>query len=83
LQGHRNYPEAARRRGEQGSVGLRFTVLRDGHVQDVSIIRPSDFAALDTAALTMLQGTLVPEFPASMPQQSITVTVTVRFSLTK
>ncbi len=83
LQTHRAYPEAARRRGQQGSVGMRFTITRDGRVQKAAIATGSGFDLLDEAALAMLQDARVPEFPATMAQASITVTVTIHFTLAK
>jgi TonB family protein len=46
------------------------------------VVRSSGFETLDDAALAMLQGAHVPAFPAVMSQASITVTVTIRFTLT-
>ncbi|MEY3001838.1 MAG: hypothetical protein RLZZ428_213, partial [Pseudomonadota bacterium] len=34
---HKSYPRIAQRRGIQGSVKVRFTILRDGNVADISV----------------------------------------------
>jgi periplasmic protein TonB len=82
LAAHKNYPEAARRRGEQGAVALRFSVERSGRVSDITVIEGSGFSSLDAAAENLLRGASVPAFPGAMTQDKITVTVRVRFTLT-
>jgi protein TonB len=82
LAAHKTYPEVARRRGEQGSVALRFSVERSGRVADVTVERGSGSAVLDAAAEAMLRNATVPAFPAAMAQDRISVTVQIRFRLT-
>ena len=81
LAAHKSYPEEARRRGEQGSVALRFTVERSGRVTEVSVARGSGSTILDAAAEAMLRNVALPAFPASMSQDKVIVTVQVRFAL--
>jgi protein TonB len=45
------YPEASRRRGEQGVVRLELFVDQVGRITEVRVVESSGFAALDTAAL--------------------------------
>ena len=45
-----DYPDLARRRGEQGRVVLRVDVSVDGHPLSVSVARSSGFGILDSAA---------------------------------
>ncbi|HME26085.1 MAG TPA: energy transducer TonB, partial [Acetobacteraceae bacterium] len=82
LAAHKSYPEAARRRGEEGSVTLRFAVERSGRVTEVSVVRGSGSSILDAAAEAMLRNATLPVFPATMSQQRIVVTVQVHFALT-
>ena len=49
------YPEAARRAGEQGSVTLDALVLTTGGVSDVRIAKSSGSVVLDQAAMTEVQ----------------------------
>ena len=46
-----NYPEASRRRGEQGVVRVELFVDPTGRVADVRILESSGFSALDAAAV--------------------------------
>jgi protein TonB len=76
LAAHKNYPSAARQRGEEGEVLIRFTVEDNGRVSDVSIDKGSGHADLDAAALRMLQGATLPA-----PGAIATRTVRIRFRL--
>lgn len=62
---------------------LRFTVDRLGRVLDVVLVRGTGSAALDDAALAMLRSASLPAFDSDMPQERITVTVQVHYSLTE
>ena len=81
LEGHKNYPEAARQRGEKGRVGLRFSVERSGRVLDYAVISSSGYPDLDAAGEAMIRGAALPPFPADMTTPEIEVSVTVDFGL--
>ena len=44
------YPRWARERGFEGVVGVRFTLLPDGGVTDVKVVRPCHCEVLNKAA---------------------------------
>lgn len=71
LAANRRYPDEARRRSEEGEVTVRFTVMPGGQVSEAAIVKGSGFAALDAAALRLLQG-------ATLPSPGIEATRTVR-----
>lgn len=77
----RNYPEEARRRGEEGRVTVRFTVDRMGRVVEAAVAGPSGFVLLDAAALALLRQAVLPAFPPSMTQARVTLTTAVRYTL--
>jgi protein TonB len=81
LDGHKRYPADARQRGEEGRAVLRFEVDRSGRVLGYKILQSSGHAELDAAVEEMMHGATLPPFPAGMTQPSITVSVTIRFSL--
>lgn len=81
LASRKSYPEAARERGEEGNVEVRFTVERSGRVVAAAIVRPSGSALLDEAALGLLRQAAFPAFPEDMAQDRVTITTTVRYSL--
>ena len=81
LERNKIYPEAARRRGEQGSAILRFRVGRDGRVLAYHLVQSTGSATLDAAVDEMMRGATLPAFPTSMTQSEIAVSVPIRFSL--
>lgn len=48
-------PPAARRRGAQGTVGVRFTVQPDGRVTGCRVVGPSGDPALDDTTCAMIE----------------------------
>jgi protein TonB len=82
LQQNKRYPASAEARLEQGVVTLSFTVDRNGRVLARKIVRSSGVTALDDEVLAMIQRAQpLPAFPPAMVQQSINLTVPIRFSL--
>jgi len=80
LLAHKTYPEPARQRGIQGTVGLRFTLNRDGHVIGLAVSHSSGSDLLDNAAEAMLRNATL---PAPDPgQDRITVSVQLHYTLT-
>ena len=75
IQAHRFYPEAARERGEQGAVGVAFTIGPSGHVASASVVRPSGFAELDAAASKIVRSIAPPPPPGG----SYSANTTIRF----
>ncbi len=78
---HKRYPERARQRGDEGTVGIRFTVDPAGRVLDVAVTHSSGSALLDDAAREMLAGQRVPAFPPAMTLAQVAVPVNIRFQL--
>jgi protein TonB len=82
LAAHKTYPDAARRAGTEGGVVLRFTADRSGHVLRVAVVRGSGSAVLDAAAEGIVRGAALPPFTSGMTQETVTVTVQIRYALT-
>jgi protein TonB len=82
LAAHKTYPDEARRRGMEGTVVLRFTVDRSGRVLDVVLVRSAGSSMLDTAAEAMVHNATLPPFTDGMSQDTVTVTVQIRYALT-
>lgn len=62
---NRHYPEAARARGEQGTVRLALTIGRNGRVTSARVIGSSGSPALDQAALQMARSASCPAMETS------------------
>lgn len=81
LAAHKQYPDEARRNGQEGAVGVSFLVARDGRVERVMIEHSSGVPSLDRSVYAMLEDRTVPPFPDSMPQDHMDVRVTIRFEI--
>jgi len=82
LERHKIYPDAARRRGETGSVTVRFTISPSGALADIGVERSSGRKALDEAALlTVRRASPLPSPPVN-DGQGLPVRVTITFHLT-
>ncbi len=79
LLAHKTYPDPARQRGIEGTVGLRFTLDRAGHVIDLAVNRSSGSELLDSAAEAMLRNATLP--PPDPPQDRITISVQLHYAL--
>ena len=77
---NRHYPEAARERGEQGTVRLALTIDRGGHVVSARLIASSGSSILDQAALEMARNAHGRPLPPAMGS-SVSLTVPVRYSI--
>ncbi|HUI21813.1 MAG TPA: TonB family protein [Methylocella sp.] len=76
----KHYPEAARARGEQGTVRLALVIDRGGHVVSARIIGSSGSSTLDQAALDMARHASGQPLPADMGS-SVSLTVPIRYSI--
>jgi periplasmic protein TonB len=82
FEAHKHYPDSARQRGEEGSVGLSFRVDRFGRVLDYTLLNSTGYEDLDAGIDQMMRGAQLPPFPAGMTMSQIEVAVTIRFNLT-
>jgi periplasmic protein TonB len=83
FESHKRYPDSARERGEEGSVGLRFRVDRYGRVIDYALLNSTGYADLDQGVEQMMSGAQLPPFPPGMTAPQIEVSVRIGFSLTR
>jgi len=76
------YPPEARRRGEIGTVTVRFSINRAGKLRGAYVHASSKFPALDAAALDMVRKS-VPNtpFPADVTVPSILFEIDIIFKL--
>jgi protein TonB len=80
LSWNRHYPEAARARGEQGTVRLALTIDRGGHVVSARLVGSSGSSTLDQAALEMARNASGRPLPPEMGS-SVSLVVPVRYSI--
>ncbi len=75
------YPPAARRRGLTGTVQLEITMLPNGAIDSVLLLRSSSHPILDEAALDAVRALPPLPFPAGLDARSLTVRLPVVFEL--
>jgi periplasmic protein TonB len=82
LNRRKTYPTDAKKARQEGVVVIRFTVDRGGNISGASIKRGSGHALLDQATLQLLQRVApLPRMPASMPRDSVTLSLPIDYSL--
>jgi protein TonB len=82
LEKHKEYPAQARRRRDQGTAVLTFTMVRDGTIETANVTRSSGSAQLDQEVLAMIgRASPSPPFPDDFDRQRITLSVPVQFQL--
>jgi periplasmic protein TonB len=78
----KHYPPDAERRGWSGVAVVRFALRRDGSLVAISLLQSSGHASLDDAATESIRRAApLPSPPESVPGQTITLDLPLRFSL--
>lgn len=62
-----DYPQSALRRGEQGVVGIRFTVSPQGVMEGAELVRSSGSRTLDEATLRIIKSRISTRYPSFEP----------------
>jgi periplasmic protein TonB len=82
LNTYKRYPYEARLRREEGTVFLRFTMDRQGHVLRYSVAHSSGSVVLDNEALALImRAEPLPPVPADYPGDRLDLIVPLIFSL--
>ncbi|WP_235679222.1 energy transducer TonB [Aquibium microcysteis] len=79
LERRKTYPADARRRGEHGTVYVRFRIDDGGNVISVALARSSGYSSLDDEVLSLVRR--ASPVPAPPPGVNRTITAPVRFSV--
>lgn len=58
INANKYYPKKAKRRGWQGQVKLRFSILPSGEVSDIEILESSNYRQLDKSALEAIYNSI-------------------------
>ncbi|MBO6948071.1 MAG: energy transducer TonB [Rhodospirillales bacterium] len=82
LEQHKEYPSSARRRRQEGTAVLTFTMNRGGEVLAARIQRGTGYKALDEEVIKMIErATPLPPLPDDFAQGELTLSVPVQFQL--
>jgi len=80
---HQIYPDAARRRGLEGRVRLRFLIGKDGAVRGIQVLDESDHAVLNRAALEAVKASSpFPEPPSGLFPGPVPIEISILYRLT-
>jgi protein TonB len=75
--GNLNYPDVARREGLSGKLLLDVALNPDGTVRNISVLRPSGHAAIDEAAIRIVNlAAPFPPFPADIRNEADVLHIT-------
>ena len=82
LNRHKDYPPAVKKKKQQGTVVLAFSINRSGEVLTSRVQQSSGHLLLDQAALDMLaRANPLPAMPDSMPRQRLRLAVPIEYLL--
>ena len=77
------YPLTARRRGQEGVVGVVFTLNRNGILHgNVSVIKPCRYEALNNSAVkTIIASSPFPSFPKEIKKERMRFSLDIDFHM--
>jgi protein TonB len=78
---HKYYPEMAGELNQQGTVVIRFTVDRAGHVSGLEMVSPTGYALLDQAWLGLFRDADLPPFPPDATSDTARITASMHFEI--
>ena len=84
LERHKRYPNVARRRNQEGTVLLNFTVNQSGELQRYNLVKQSEYELLNEAVEKMInKATPMPKVPKELMsgRDEISFTVPVSFKM--
>jgi len=77
---NKHYPKRARRHRQQGRVTVAFRVIHSGIISNIKIIKSSNYATLDNAALQAIKRSSAKlPFFAGMPKKSLNLRITINY----
>jgi protein TonB len=83
IESKKRYPIAAQRVGIEGRTGIKMTILKDGRLQKVEIVKPSGYEILDRAALQSVRDAApFPPIPKEMGRDEIQMSIHLVFKIT-
>jgi TonB family protein len=78
---HKYYPEMAGDLNQQGTVVIRFSVDRAGHVSHLEMVSPTGYALLDQAWLGLFRDADLPPRPHDGTSDTATITASMHFEI--
>ena len=70
------YPEIERKRGHQGDVYIKFTILKSGNIKNLKIVKKCDYKYLNRAAVETVKSSVpFPPLPDKMDEMKILINI--------
>jgi TonB family protein len=83
IESMKKYPIAAQKAGIEGRTGVKMTILKDGRLEKVEIVKPSGYEVLDRAALQSVRDAApFPPIPQEMGWDEIEMSIDLVFQIT-
>jgi len=78
----KEYPQEARRKEIEGIVNIRFTILSDGQVNEIEIVKSSGYKILDNSAVsTIKKSNPFPTLPEELNTPYVQIEVNLVYNL--
>ncbi|MBI5560089.1 MAG: energy transducer TonB [Deltaproteobacteria bacterium] len=82
IEAYWDYPSSSVRNGEQGRLTIDFTITKDGGVDNIKLVKSSNYPALDDAAITALKlATPFSPFPPGFDIGSVNIHASFEYQI--
>ncbi|MBU6154620.1 MAG: energy transducer TonB [Bdellovibrionales bacterium] len=82
IERHKSYPPQARTLGHEGQAEIKFSILSDGSLSSVELLRSSGSSILDQAALSLLQRVQkLSPIPSELRMTRLDLVLPIQYSL--
>lgn len=84
IESQKRYPSRSKRQGNEGTVVLRFTILKTGEIRDLELISGSPFDDINEAALKAVRKAMpFPNLPDEIGRDFLKLVIPFNFELKK
>ena len=78
----KRYPKAAKRLKQEGSVTVRFTILRNGRIKNITLLAGSKYKKLNRAAIKTIERIIsFGPIPKELNEKSMVVTLPIKYEI--
>ncbi len=76
IEDNKFYPEIERERGHQGNVYIKFTILKNGNIKNLKIVKKCNYKYLNRAAVETVKSSVpFPPLPDKMDEMKILINI--------
>ncbi|QPJ64134.1 MAG: energy transducer TonB [Candidatus Nitrohelix vancouverensis] len=84
IESEKKYPPRAKRLGNEGTVVIRFTILKNGNITDIEMVSGSKYKSINEAALKAVRKAApFPHLPDEIGRDSLKLVLPFNFELTR